>query len=62
MSREYTLKSWLDCIKHDYDYEYIDYMPSLGMITINTLTAVDSIIPGHTHYLLAKGMTQLLNH
>jgi len=61
MSREYTLKSWLDCIKHDYDYVLIDCMPSLGMITINALTAADSvIIPVQTHYLPAKGMTQLI--
>ena len=61
MSREYTLRSWLDCIKHDYDYVLIDCMPSLGMITINALTAADSvIIPVQTHYLPAKGMTQLI--
>jgi len=61
MSREYTLKSWLDCIKHGYDYVLIDCMPSLGMITINALTAADSvIIPVQTHYLPAKGMNQLI--
>ena len=61
MSREFTMKSWLDCIKHDYDYVLIDCMPSLGMITINALTAADSvIIPVQTHYLPAKGMTQLI--
>ena len=61
MSREYTLRSWLECIKHDYDYVLIDCMPSLGMITINALTAADSvIIPVQTHYLPAKGMTQLV--
>jgi chromosome partitioning protein len=61
MNREHTLKSWLDLVKHDYDYVLIDCMPSLGMITINALTAADSvIIPVQSHYLPAKGMTQLI--
>jgi chromosome partitioning protein len=61
MSREYTLKSWLECIKHEYDYVLIDCMPSLGMITINALTAADNvIIPVQAQYLPAKGMTQLV--
>jgi chromosome partitioning protein len=61
MSREHTLRSWLDCIKHEYDYVLIDCMPSLGMTTINALTAADQvIIPVQAHYLPAKGMTQLV--
>ena len=43
------------------DYILIDCMPSLGMITLNALTAADSvIIPVQAQYLPAKGMTQLL--
>jgi chromosome partitioning protein len=61
MSREYTLRSWLDCVKDGYDYVLIDCMPSLGMTTINALTAADQvIIPVQAHYLPAKGMTQLV--
>ena len=48
-------------VRKDYDYILIDCMPSLGMLTINALTAADSvIIPVQAQYLPAKGMTQLL--
>ncbi len=61
MNREYTLKNCLSNIKDNYDYILIDCMPSLGMITINALASADSvIIPVQSHYLAAKGMTQLL--
>lgn len=61
MSREYALKSWIGSIKSRYDYVLIDCMPSLGMLTINALTAADSvIIPVQAQYLPAKGMTQLV--
>lgn len=62
ISREYPLKNYLTQIKSNYDYVLIDCMPSLGMLTINALVAADSvIIPVQSHYLPAKGMTQLLN-
>lgn len=61
MSRETTLRSYLAPLKQSYDYILIDCMPSLGMITLNALTAADSvIIPVQAQYLPAKGMTQLL--
>lgn len=61
MSREFTLKSYLDVLKKGYDYVIIDCMPSLGMITINALAAADSVIvPVQAQYLPAKGMTQLM--
>jgi chromosome partitioning protein len=61
MSREYTMKAWIDKVKGSYDYVLIDCMPSLSMITINALTAADEvIIPVQSHYLPAKGMTQLI--
>ena len=44
MSREFTLKSYLDCIKHEYDNIIIDCPPSLSMLTINALAAADSVI------------------
>ena len=61
MSREKVLDNLLRDVKQDYDYILIDCMPSLGMLTINALTAADSvIIPVQAQYLPAKGMTQLL--
>lgn len=61
MSREIVLRSYINCIKDRYDYVLIDCMPSLGMMTINALAAADSVvIPVQSHYLPAKGMTQLL--
>ena len=61
MCRESTLKTYIDKVKGRYDYVVIDCMPSLGMITLNALTASDSvIIPVQAQYLPAKGMTDLL--
>lgn len=61
MSRETVMKTYLNQVKQDYDYILIDCMPSLGMVTLNSLTAADSvIIPVQAQYLPAKGMTQLL--
>jgi chromosome partitioning protein len=61
MSREYTLRNYLDQIKHEYDYIIIDCPPSLSMLTINALAAADSVIvPVQAQYLPAKGMTQLM--
>ena len=61
MSRETTLKTYLNEVKFNYDYVLIDCMPSLGMITLNALSAADSvIIPVQAQFLPAKGMTQLL--
>ena len=60
MSRETTLKNYLNEVKRDYDYVLIDCMPSLGMVTLNALSAADSVIvPVQAQYLPAKGMTQL---
>ena len=61
MSRETVLKTYLQDIKKSYDYILIDCMPSLGMVTLNALTAADSvIIPVQSHYLSAKGLEHLL--
>ena len=61
MSRESIMKNYLSQVKDSYDYILIDCMPSLGMITLNALTAADSVvIPVQAQYLPAKGMTQLL--
>ena len=44
MCRESTLKTYIDKVKNRYDYVIIDCLPSLGMITLNALTASDSVI------------------
>ena len=57
MSRETALRNYLSEVKDKYDYILIDCMPSLGMVTINALSAADSvIIPVQAQYLPAKGM------
>ena len=61
MNREVILKNYLSEVKDKYDYILIDCSPSLGMMTLNSLSAADSvIIPVQAHYLPAKCMTQLL--
>lgn len=61
MSRETVLRQVFSDIWGQYDYVLIDCMPSLGMLTINALTAADSvIIPVQAQYLPAKGLEQLL--
>lgn len=60
MSRESVLENCLSQVKETYDYVVIDCMPSLGMVTLNALTAADSVIvPVQAQYLPAKGMTSL---
>ncbi|MDR2207292.1 MAG: AAA family ATPase [Flavobacteriaceae bacterium] len=61
-NREYMLKKALKSIKKDYDYIIIDCAPSLGLITVNTLTAADSvIIPIQCEYFALEGLGKLLN-
>ena len=58
---ENILKTYLSKVKSDYDYVLIDCRPSLGMLTLNALTAADSVvIPVQAQYLPARAMTQLL--
>ena len=60
--REYMLKKSLDEIKDLYDYILIDCAPSLGLITLNALTAADSvIIPIQCEYFALEGLGKLLN-
>ena len=55
------LKTYVDCMREYYDYILIDCMPSLGMITVNALTASDSVlIPVQAAYLPVKGLEQLI--
>lgn len=61
IAREYKLKEYVDMQKGAYDYVLIDCMPSLGMMTVNALTAADSVvIPVQSHYLSLKGLEQLI--
>lgn len=61
MSRESILKQYLDSVKKEYDFIFMDCMPSLGMLTVNALAAADNvIIPVQAQYLPAKGLEQLL--
>ena len=62
LSRETRLKSALAPLMSDYDYIIIDCPPSLGLLTINALTAADSvIIPIQCEYYALEGVTQLMN-
>lgn len=59
--REQLMRGFLADMKDLYDYILIDNLPSLGLLTVNTLTAADSIIiPVQPEYLSTVGMTQLL--
>ncbi|MGA9212389.1 ParA family protein [Kaistella sp.] len=61
-NREYMLKKALESIKDQYDYIIIDCAPSLGLITVNALTAADSvIIPIQCEYFALEGLGKLLN-
>jgi chromosome partitioning protein len=60
--REYKMKSVLNMVKNEYDFIIIDCSPSLGLITINALTAADSvIIPVQCEYFALEGLGKLLN-
>ena len=62
MSREQRLKEKLDNIKEEFDYIIIDCPPSLGLITLNALTASNSVlIPVQCEYFALEGLGQLLN-
>jgi len=61
-NREKVLQKLLAPIKDEYDYILIDCMPSLGLITVNSLTAADSvIIPVQCEYFALEGISKLLN-
>lgn len=61
-SREHKLKAALAEIRNQYDYILIDCPPSLGMLTINALTAADSfLVPLQTEYFALEGLSQLLH-
>lgn len=60
--RDFIMKKMVETLKDDYDYIIIDCSPSLGMVTINALTASDSIIiPVQCEYFALEGLGKLLN-
>lgn len=60
--RETILKEMLAPVLQDYDYVFVDCPPSLGLLTLNTLVAADSVlIPIQCEYYALEGLTQLLN-
>ena len=62
MAREHILKTALAPIKDDYDYIFMDCPPSLGLITLNALTAADKIlVPIQCEYYALEGLSQLIN-
>lgn len=62
ISRENKLKKSLKPLRNKYDYIFIDCPPSLGLLTVNALTAADSIIiPLQCEYYALEGVSQLMN-
>ena len=60
--REKTLKIGIDKVRENYDYIFIDCPPSLGLLTINSLTAVDSVlIPIQCEFYALEGVSQLVS-
>jgi chromosome partitioning protein len=60
--REFSMKQLTDKIKDDYDYIFIDCLPSLGLITLNALVAADSVIvPVQCEYFSLEGFGKLKN-
>lgn len=61
-NREQTMKNVLLPLKEEYDFILIDCSPSLGLITVNALTAADSVmIPVQCEYFALEGISKLLN-
>src|SRR4029079_1520178 len=61
-SREAVLKNILEPVRNDYDFVIIDCSPSLGLITVNALTAADSVIvPVQCEFFALEGLGKLLN-
>ena len=63
LSRETILRRALESIRSDYEFIFLDCPPSLGLLTLNALTASDSLlIPIQCEFYALEGLSQLLNH
>ncbi len=61
-NREMVLKTLVDTVRNDYDFIIIDCSPSLGLITVNALTAADSVVvPVQCEFFALEGLGKLLN-
>lgn len=62
ISREHILKNTIKDLKKNYEYIFVDCPPSLGLLTLNAMTAADSVlIPIQCEYYALEGLSQLLN-
>ena len=62
MAREQVLKRALDKVRAEFDYIFIDCPPSLGLLTLNALTAADTLlVPIQCEYYALEGLSQLMN-
>lgn len=60
--REFILKKIVDDVRNDYDFIVIDCLPSLGLVTVNALTAADSVVvPVQCEYFALEGLGKLMN-
>ena len=60
--REYAMRDLVEAVRDDYDFIFIDCLPSLGLITVNALTAADSVlIPVQCEYFSLEGLNKLRN-
>lgn len=61
-NRAYVLKGVIDQVKDNYDYVFIDCLPSLGIVTINGLTAADTVlVPVQCEFFALEGLSKLQN-
>ena len=61
-NRAHVMKGVIDQVKNDYDYVFIDCLPSLGIVTINALTAADTVlVPVQCEFFALEGLSKLQN-
>lgn len=61
-NREYVLKNSIEKVRNDFDFIFIDCPPSLGLITLNSFSAADSVlVPIQCEYYALEGLSQLTN-